>query len=60
MGKCQRCTTQVADYLFAEYMERHGKPSQEKILVIANEAAKICVEEGNDRGWTKEVNEEND
>lgn len=57
MNKCQRCTTQVGNYLLAKYTERHGQPSQEKVLVLASEAAKICVEEADSQGWEKEVSE---
>ena len=56
MGKCQLCTNQTAEYLVAQYTERHGKPSDEKIQELALEAAKICVAEADVRGWNKEAN----
>lgn len=58
MWKCQLCTTMTAEYLVAQYTERHGKPSEEKIEEIALDAAKICVAEADVRGWKKEVNED--
>ncbi len=56
MGKCQLCTNKTAEYLIAQYTDRHGKPSKEKIDEIALEAAKICVAEADVHGWKKEAN----
>ena len=55
MGKCQLCTTETAKYIIAQYTDRHGKPSEEKVNDIALEAAKICVAEADVRGWKKEA-----